>query len=220
MDNGVLKCEWVMSFNLEDNGDGTATIYVESVMTPEDYGLHQYNSQIKANVSTENNNQETNNLTDYEIKNSSIYVTYDGGVKYTTVPIEIDSLVYQDNSSTKLKTGSYVVNTFKTAFLYGGKSSTDSKKNPLTLMYSDDNGGNWVTSEIAQIYNADYYYVNFFDELNGIIVVGYDKDKVNESSRIYSTSDGGETWNNAGSGPASDIIKGVLFIDENVGFFC
>ena len=220
MDNGVLKCEWVMSFNLEDNGDGTATIYVESVMTPEDYGIAQYNSQIKANVSTENNNQETNNLTDYEIKNSSLYVTYDGGVKYTTVPIEIDSLVYQDNSSTKLKTGSYVVNTFKTAFLYGGKSSTDSKKNPLTLMYSDDKGGNWVTSEIAQIYNADYYYVNFFDELNGIIVVGYDKDKVNESSRIYSTSDGGETWNNAGSGPASDIIKGVLFIDENVGFFC
>ena len=87
-------------------------------------------------------------------------------------------------------------------------------------MYSDDKGGNWVTSEIAQIYNADYYYVNFFDELNGIIVVGYDKDKVNESSRIYSTSDGGETWNNAGSGPASDIIKGVLFIDENVGFLC
>ena len=39
MDNGVLKCEWVMSFNLEDNGDGTATIYVESVMTPEDCSI-------------------------------------------------------------------------------------------------------------------------------------------------------------------------------------
>ena len=46
------------------------------------------------------------------------------------------------------------------------------------------------------------------------------KDKVNESTRIYLTSDGGETWQNGGSGPTADIIKGVEFIDENIGFFC
>lgn len=220
LDNGLMKCEWVMSFDLENNDDGTATIYVESVMTPEDYGIAQYNNQIKANVSSEKDSAANNNLTDYEVKNSSLYVTYDGGAKYTTVPVEIDNLVYQDNSTTKLKNGSYMVNTYKTAFLYGGRAGQDNKKQPVTLIYSDDKGSSWVTSEIAQIYNSEYYYVNFFDDSNGIIVIGYDKDKVNESTRIYSTSDGGETWQNGGSGPTADIIKGVEFIDENIGFFC
>ncbi len=41
----------------------------------------------------------------------------------------------------------------------------------------------------------------------------------NESSRIYSTSNGGESWDIVGSGPATNIIKGVVYVSSDVGFF-
>ncbi len=48
----------------------------------------------------------------------------------------------------------------KTAFLYGGKRNGNDRI-PVTLVYTDDMGENWITSEIDTIYNADYYYVEF-----------------------------------------------------------
>lgn len=52
------------------------------------------------------------------------------------------------------------------------------------------------------------------------MAVGYDKNEQQQSSRIYSTTDGGETWNTVGAGPATNIIKGIKYIDEKIGFFC
>ena len=30
----------------------------------------------------------------------------------------------------------------------------------------------------------------------------------------------GETWKTVGSGPANYLLKGIVYVDENVGFFC
>ena len=62
--------------------------------------------------------------------------------------------------------------------------------------------------------------MEFFDENSGVMAVGYDKNEQQQSSRIYSTTDGGETWNTVGAGPATNIIKGIKYIDEKIGFFC
>ncbi len=108
----------------------------------------------------------------------------------------------------------------KTAFVYGGKTVNNTKI-PVTVVYSDDKGENWTTCELDKIYTADYYYVKFFDSDNGVIVCGYAKSNdTNESSRIYSTSNGGESWDIVGSGPATNIIKGVVYVSSDVGFFC
>jgi len=44
-----------------------------------------------------------------------------------------------------------------------------SKKVPVTLIYSDDKGVNWTSCELDNIYNAEDYYVDFFDENKGVI---------------------------------------------------
>jgi hypothetical protein len=222
IDNDRLQCEWVIVFNISDHYDGTATISVASLLTPEDYGISMYNESL-ANSTTNGTESATssgtNDLTKYEIKNGTVSVTYDGGEKYVIVPVDCDYLRFKDDSTTVLATGSFMIDTKKTAFLYGG-NSVNGKKTPVTLVYSNDKGNNWISCEIDKIYDASYFYVNFFDEKNGIIVVGYGKNTNQEASKIYTTSNGGEDWSMIGSGPANNLIKGVLYIDQNVGFFC
>ena len=146
-------------------------------------------------------------------------VTYDGGEKYINVPVDTSNLLFSGDSTTELKKGSYYISTTKTAFVYGGKVSGNNKV-PVTLVYTNDMGANWITCEIDKIYTSTYYYVEFFDENSGVMAVGYDKNEQQQSSRIYSTTDGGETWNTVGAGPATNIIKGIKYIDEKIGFFC
>ena len=50
LDDGRISCEWVVSFYIDNHYDGTATIYVKSIDTPEDYGIAQYNQNKKNNV--------------------------------------------------------------------------------------------------------------------------------------------------------------------------
>lgn len=223
MDNGVLKCEWVVTFYMDDNFNGTSTLYVTSMMSSEDYGLKQYyaNLGIDSGGDTEvTTNSNKDELANYAIKENSLYVTYDGGEKYITVPVSYSYLLYEDNSTTSLKQDSYMITTGKTAFVYGGKTA-NSTKVPVTVIYSDDKGENWTTCELDNIYNADYYYVKFFDSDNGVVVCGYAKSNdTNESSKIYKTSNGGESWDMVGSGPATNIIKGVVYVSADVGFFC
>jgi len=221
VDNGKLICEWVVSFNIDNHYDGTATIYVNNIVTPEEYGITLYN-ESKKNAVTEKvdiNGTEENALVFYQIKNSALMVTYDKGAKYVNVPIDVNDVLYENDSSNKLKAGSYYISTTKTAFLYGGKR-TGSDRIPVTLAYTDDMGLNWVTSEIDQIYTADYYYVEFFDEQTGIIFVGYNRNEQKESYKIYITKNGGQSWNAIDNEHTGSLIKGVKFIDANTGFLC
>lgn len=221
-DDVRIKCEWVVSFYLDNNYDNTAKLYVTSVMSSEDYGLKQYYAQqgIDSGGDTEiTSNSNKDQLANYSIKDNSLLVTYDRE-KYISVPVSYSYLLYESNSSTTLKEGSYMITTEKTAFVYGGKTVNNTKI-PVTVVYSDDKGENWTTCELDKIYTADYYYVKFFDSDNGVIVCGYAKSNdTNESSRIYSTSNGGESWDIVGSGPATNIIKGVVYVSSDVGFFC
>ena len=222
-DDGKIKCEWVVSFYLDNNYDNTARLYVTSVMSSEDYGLKQYYAKqgVDSGGDTEvTSNSNKDQLANYSIKDNSLLVTYDGE-KYVSVPVSYSYLMYEDNNSaTTLKEGSYMITTEKTAFVYGGKTANNTRI-PVTVVYSDDKGENWTTCELDNIYTADYYYVRFFDADHGVIVCGYGKSyDTNESSRIYSTSNGGESWETVGSGPATNIIKGVVYLSTDIGFFC
>lgn len=171
----------------------------------------------KADVTGAEENE--NEMVFYRIKNAALTVTYNKGERYITVPVNINDVLYEDNSTDKLKYGSYCISTTKTAFLYGGKRNGNDRI-PVTLVYTDDMGENWITSEIDTIYNASYYYVEFFDEKTGIIFVGYDRNNLKESYKIYVTSDGGQSWNTIADERIGNIIKGVKFIDSSTGFLC
>lgn len=220
-DDGRLKCEWVMEYYIDAHADNTATIYVSSAMSPEEYGIAKYNEKAGISAGKENTaNTSTDSLSRYVIRDNILSVTYDGGEHYTTVPVDVENLMYENNSSSTLKEGSYMITTSKTAFIYGGKQGLNDKM-PVTICYSSDKGANWTTSELDNIYNAEDYYVDFFDESKGVVVCGYamtDNDK--ESYKIYKTDNGGENWTTVGSGPANYLLKGIIYVDENVGFFC
>lgn len=222
MDNGRMQCEWVVSFSFIDHFDDTLSICVSSMLSPEDYGIAKYNQSIKGDVTgdAEKATSSNSSLTKYEIKNNTLLVSYDGGEKYQVVPVDVSNLAYVENSTSQLQKGSYILSNEKTAFLYGGTTS-GSKKTPISVIFSNDKGGNWINCELDKIYDAGYLYVNFFDEKNGVVVCGYGLTGENQqSSRIYTTTDGGETWNTVGSGPANNVLKGVLYTDSNTGFFC
>lgn len=220
-DDGKLKCEWVMEYYVDAHSDNTASIYVASAMSPEEYGISKYNEKAGIAASKEDtSNTSTDLLARYVIRDNILSVTYDDGEHFTTVPVDVENLLFENNSSSTIKEGSYMITTSKTAFIYGGKSSL-SDKIPVTICYSNDKGANWTTSELDTIYSAEDYYVNFFDENKGIVVCGYDMtDSDKESYRIYKTDNGGETWSVVGSGPANYLLKGIIYVDENVGFFC
>ena len=72
-DDGRIKCEWVVSFYLDNNYDNTAKLYVTSVMSSEDYGLKQYYAQqgIDSGGDTEiTSNSNKDQLANYSIKDS------------------------------------------------------------------------------------------------------------------------------------------------------
>ena len=56
--------------------------------------------------------------------------------------------------------------------------------------------------------------------MTGVIVIGYGKNGSQQASRIYTTTNGGESWIMIGSGPALNVLKGVVFADADTGFFC
>lgn len=220
LENGRLMCEWVVRFDIDNHYDGTATIYVNAMLTPEDYGIYQYNESIKNSGNSLENNDLDNELTSYVIRDSALYVTYDKGASYVTVPVALDNLLtVEKNGNLELKPGCAIISTTKTAIIYGGKNINEDRI-PVTLICTDDMGKNWTACELDQIYTADYLYVDFFNEKNGLAVVGYDRKEQHESSKIYATNDGGTTWEVIGTGPTANIIKGVKFIDEKIGFFC
>ena len=220
-DDDRLKCEWVVSYYIDAHTDNTATVYVTSALSPEEYGIAQYNEKAALAADSENKtNASTDLLARYVIRDDILSVTYDDGEHYATVPVDVENLMFENNSSSTLKEGSYMITTSKTAFIYGGKTN-QADRLPVTICYSDDKGANWTTCELDNIYNADYYYVKFFDSDNGVVVCGYAKSNdTNESSKIYKTSNGGESWEIVGSGPATNIIKGVVYVSADVGFFC
>ena len=126
-----------------------------------------------------------------------------------------------DNGSTgsqSLAKGSFIVNTTMTAFLYGGTASGGSRT-PLTVVYSTDLGTQWTTCEIDDTYGAQYYYIDFFDENSGIIVAEYSSGSSQTYSKIYVTSNGGNSWSATGQGPSTGQLKGVKFISAQTGFF-
>ena len=68
LENGRMHCEWVVEFIIDNHYDGTATIYVSSIMSPEDYGIEQ---NSKNNITSGILEDETeSSYAYYQIKNN------------------------------------------------------------------------------------------------------------------------------------------------------
>lgn len=219
LSEGRLTCEWIISFEMDDLYDHTAQIFVKDIQMPQDYSASRVKTTEKAASVSSARVQAVGSSSLYaiEVKNEKVLVTYDGGEKWSTVPVDYNNFCAGREKEAVPLDDSYQITDNKAVFLYGGVA-TDSVTVPVTIIYSDDHGVNWTTSVISDsITTVDYYYVGFSDTQNGKIVLCY-KVGNREASVILNTTDGGETWNEVGRGPVNDLISGVNFIDADTGF--
>jgi len=223
MAEGKLVCEWVIQFQVEDLYDNTARIFAKSIQLPQAYGLTtstfqstSAEKQTKSSAS-DGQNDSGSNLYKYEIKDQKLEVTFNGGEKWSAVPVDISNLTTNSSDKTTLPDGSYQVGLEKSAFLYGG-NTVSGKVVPLTIIYTNDKGANWTSALISDITGVNFYYVDFINEKEGFVVVAYNKKDNEETTMIMKTTDGGESWTKVGSGQIDNIISGVSFIDSKIGY--
>ena len=219
MTEGKLVCEWVIQFQVEDLYDNTARIFAKSIQLPQEYGLttSTYKSASTENIKSTTASSQTasgSNLYTYGVKDQKLVVTYDGGEKWSSVPVDIGNLTLDKNI---LPDGSYQVGLEKSAFLYGG-NIVAGKTIPLTIIYTNDKGVNWTSALISDIVGVNFYYINFINQKEGFIVVTYNKKDNEETTMIFKTNDSGESWVKVGSGQINNIVSGVNFINAKVGF--
>ena len=152
----------------------------------------------------------------YRIRNSSLQVSFNGGNSYANVPLEVTRLPYSSTSAEELAAGSYYVSPDITAFLSGGMV-VDGTRAPVSLTYSTDMGRTWKSVAIDEIYDVDLYYLRVVSPDDIIVALGYSRTDQTEYSKFYYVSDG--SVRTGGSGYKNQPLTGIMFLNDNVGFF-
>ena len=207
--DGRMICNWIVKLGVlttQNNRDG---IYVISMSD---------NTGEAPPTPTEEPTQEQGDIfTEYKIENGQLSVSFDGGENFVSVPVDLKNLPLTSDSAA-LVAGSYFLSQESAYFLSGG-ATVNGEKIPLSVVYSVDRGATWVTSEVDGVFDVSYYYINMFDEHDGVIAIGYANTATEQFCKLYFTPDGGETWQAKGGGNQNTPLIGVNFIDKNTGFF-
>lgn len=206
--DGRMKCDWIVKLGVLTTKNDKDGIYVISI-----------SDNVKETVvpATEEPTQEKKDIfTEYKIDGGQLSVSFDGGENFVSVPVDLKNLPLTADGD--LVEGSYYLSQESAAFMSGG-ATVNGEKIPVSVVYTNDSGATWVTSEVDSVFDVSYYYINMFGEKEGVIVLGYATTTTEEFSKIYYTIDGGETWKAKGSGPRNTPLKGVNFIDRDTGFF-
>lgn len=203
---GTLRCSWTGAFGVKNTGNG----YVV-------YPLSISDNSDNSGGQTVDDDDDDQSMVQYQISDNNLSVSFNGGVTYSQVPIDIRNLPLTGDNYDTLSKGSYVLNDNIAAFLYGGET-VNGERVPFLIIYSADSGSTWETGEVDSIYDIDSYHIDMVSENEGVIVVGYGINNNSEYTKIYSTTDSCKTWTNVGSGPNTDMLSGSKFIDINTGF--
>ena len=222
--SGSLSCEWVVTFNREEGTDQTFALSAASIQT-----LEEYKSNDSSEDTSKSGQAETKNSTGsvstgtstganyvYRIRNQALQVSYDGGNSYVTVPVEITRLPYSSGSASELASGSYFISPEITAFISGGMI-VDSARAPVSVTYSVDKGVTWTSAAVDALYDVDLYYLRVLSPDDIIIALGYSRTERTEYSKFYYLKDGEVTV--GGSGYKNQPLTGIMFLNDQVGFF-
>lgn len=217
-----VKCQWVLWFKEEAASDGKYIYTVEKLQRPAGYDLEKY--QTSGQKERDEYKQEYEVEIPYEkkqytykIENKTCYVSYDKGSTWKHVPVSIEKLTAVGDGRpylNKLQEGSFVITPKKTAFVYGGTGEI-----PLTVIYSEDMGNTWKTTEISTtIESVRVRICSFPTATAGYVIVARDRSMSQEIQTIYNTSDGGASWKEVGNGPRTSLLQSGGFVESNLGF--
>ena len=207
--NGRMYCDWAVKYGIKTTDDKTYGIYVISISD---------NSGYVPEEDPEDPDIYADDFVQYRIRSSALEVSFDGGDSFDTVPVALKNLMLSDDDTSVLEPGSYVLSQAVTAFATGG-ATINGEKVPVSVVYSQNQGEDWVTTPVDQIFDVSKIYMRMFDETDGVMVLAYAKAGEQEFSKVYKTQDGCETWENVGNGPLNYALKGVLFTDVDTAFF-
>lgn len=218
---GTITCDWTLIVRKDSENNYRLLDVLKTTDTKEKLKISNDNKNIiKTSV--------TNSEGEYKVEGEKVYVSYDKGEIWAIVPQTFSALNYKDDgqqNSKKLDKGSYYISENKTAFMYGrGK-----------ICISDDKGETWKDislpngiSENIESFNKETdciigirrKFIGFTDDGFGYAVVSGDRAMSFEIINIYTSKDGGETWDSKGalSKEGSSLITGISFSTDKIGF--
>lgn len=168
----------------------------------------------------------TNNRISYSLQNEELNVTYDGGTTWLQVPFDsIEKLFAGEytGDQTELIEGSSILTEDFTAFLYAEdthlNSDVGSKVKDIFLKYSKDQGETWHDSLIAASFPPPRFRkTTFLNEEFGYVILSGGRTMGQESSVVFLSHDGGETWEETANAGVTLLIYEGGFVDEYTGF--
>lgn len=217
--DGRLICEWIVEFNFVQRDSGALLVAAKKISNSDGYSIDD-NTWHVVDSFKENEKKDGNEDTyRYSITNQTLNVTYDGGKNWVTVPVDVTELLSGVNGRTTLVAGSYIITEEKTAFLFGG-AKTSSSDHELTVIYSDDRGATWTSSQVADVADVTAAYIQFITDDVGYVVYAHNKVEKNEKVVIVKTTNGGESWEQSGRAPEDKPVTDIGFVTESIGFVC
>lgn len=155
----------------------------------------------------------------YSLQNDELNITFDKGETWKTVPIEINHLFEGEYNGSKqeLIEGSYVLNEDWAAFLYSAGPNWDEKR--ILLTYSTDQGETWHDATVAERFTVmRFRKVDFLNETFGYVIISGGRTMSQESSHVFLTHDGGDSFEETTNSERTTLISDGGFVDERTGF--
>lgn len=159
-----------------------------------------------------------------EIRENALWVS-DGNGVFRQVPVPMETLLARgdemDGSLTSLPAESFQLDKRKQIFAYGGSWET-----PFAVVYYDEEKGDFRKSVVtADFWGGRRIFVDFPENSqDGFLLLTGERVVWQETSILFRTRDGGETWQKVGAA-GSDLDDGghsltmdADFIDNQVGF--
>lgn len=159
----------------------------------------EFNKERKTIKKDEITQPEVAEEGNYILKNGKLYITYNG-IENIEVPGDFSNV-------NELKTDTFQISNNKIVF-----SNINYDNGISFIVYSDDEGKNWNTSEMNK--NEDIQYIEFFNKDIGILYQIKDVAMSVAFGDIKVTNDGGKTWNVVNTG-----IDEAFMRDSKVKFF-
>ena len=207
--DGRMNCDWTVKLGVMTTANNKDGIYVIS--------MSDNTGEAPPAPTEEPTKEQGDTFTEYKIENGQLSVSFDGGENFISVPVDLKNLPLTADSAA-LVPGSFFLSQESAYFLSGG-ATINGEKIPLSVVYTADQGTTWVTSEVDGVFDVSYYYINMFNEYDGVIAIGYATTATEQFCKIYFTDDRGETWQAKGGGNQNTPLIGVNFIDKDTGFF-
>lgn len=160
-----------------------------------------------------------NDTITYTLQNNELNITYNKGKDWIRVPVEQDQLFAGEYNGNKqeLIENSYILTEDRVAFLYLDGFNSDEKR--ILLTYSLDQGKTWEESVVTEPFpSMRFRKVDFLNDHFGYAIISGDRTMSQESSHVFLTLDGGESWNETNNSGVTRLLSNGGFLDESTGF--